>query len=357
MPQGIGSKAFIAFTRETTYGTEAPAVSGGYNRVKSVTVKNRGEQTAGNRNLGKPFASCQRVHAKKSSGEIVMDMSYQGYERFIADMFGAGSDAYTNGASLGDVDDNLAAQHIFTPKIAQAVGSTLEVHADLYQMSYPGQKITGLRFNFKRNDPLEMAVTVVGLPHTTPDPPDAAATGVAFLEEVVIAGVNSIPCINPVETSGGFVFSVGTAGGTGYAAVGIIEGDLSIEKPHDENRGNIGSATIAEPVANGEEVMKFNGNIRKAFLDATFITPFLQGIQKAFKWTYTSPNTIETTAGTMVWTFEIEAKYVRFLESPPEVTGSGPIEDSIPFICESPDGTTAPLTITLRNALIGAVPG
>ena len=350
MAQGIGSKLAIAFTKETTYGTNVAPAPGGYNRAKRCTVKNRAVQTSGNRNLGIPWASCVRVHSKKASGEVAFDMSYQGHERYLVDLMGSGSDGYTLGAGA----DALSATHLLSPKIAQTVGSTLENHADLLKMEYPGQKISSLRFNFRKNDPLEAIATIVGLPHTLPDPPGAAAVSPAFLEEAVTAGVNPIPCINPVETTGGFVFSVGTAGGTGYTAVGIIEGDLTIDKPYDEDRGDIGSSVIAEPIVNGEPVMTFTGNIRKAFLDNSFILPFLQGIQKAFKFTYTSPVIIDI-GGSVVYTFEIEAKYVRWLEAPPEVAGSGPIEDSIPFICESPDGTTAPLTIKLINGLIGAV--
>ena len=99
-------------------------------------------------------------------------------------------------------------------------------------------------------------------------------------------------------------------------------------------------------VPNAQPMMNISGNLKREFIDSSFITPFISGLQKAFKWTYKSPAAIVTTD---YWLVEFEAKYCRVLETPPQVDGAGPIEDAIPFICESPDGTTPPLTITFQN--------
>lgn len=351
MPQAIGSKLSIGFTTETTYGTFIAPADSAHNRAKRAAVNPRGEQTSGNVNMGIPWASAQRVHRKRSSGEIAMDLSYQGFERYFLHMFGLLSDVATNGSGA----DAGAWTHVFTPKISQVVGGSLRVNADILRMDYPGQKISGMRFNFRRNDPLEMLLTVIGLPHTTPNPPVAPVATPTFLEEVVTAGNNAIPCINPIETGAfGFVFAIGDAGGTNYVNVGIIEGDFGIDKPHQEDRGNIGVATIAEPIANGQPLMTFTGSLRKEFLDSTLITPFIDGIQKAFRWTYQSPNLVRTAGAALRYKWELEARYVRWLETPPQISGAGPIEDTIPFICESPDGTTAPVTLTLINGLANA---
>lgn len=350
MAQGIGSKAFIAFLTETVYGTPVDPAAGGYNRAKRITVKNRAVQTAGNRNFGIPWASCVRVHQKHSEGEYAVDLSYQGFERFFLHMFGLASDGFTAAEAA---PNELVGKHLFSPKIGQVVGGTFHNHADILAMKYPGIKLSQMRLNFKKNDPLEMVIRMIGQPHTTPNPPAAAATGVTFLEEKVTAGVNAIPCINPIESGGlGFKFEVGTAGGTAYSTVGIIEGDLTIDKTHQEDRGNIGSAAIAEPIVNGEPIMTFTGNLRKEFLDNTFITPFLDGIQKAFRWTYEANTLIDQSGGTLNYKMVIEAKYARWLQTPPEIPGAGAIEDNIPYLCESLDGTTAPLTIEFTNGLL-----
>ncbi len=349
MAQALSSKTFMAFTTESVYGTPVDPASGGYNRCKRNTVKNRSTPTSGNRNFGVPWASCVRIHQKRSSGEVAFDMSYQGFDRYYLHMFGAASDSYVNG---GGTDEKVGI-HTFSPKIAQVVGGTLHSYPDILAMKYPGQKITQMRFNFRRNDPLEMVLQMLGLDHTIDPPVSPVPASPTFLEETPSSGTNAIPCINPIEGGGkGFKFEVGTAGGTGYSTVGMIDGDFTIDKPHLDSRGNMGSARLAEPIPNGEPFMNFTGNIRKEFLDDSFILPFIQGIQKAFRWTYESNQIIDATSGTLYYKWVLEAKYVRWLEAPPEVPGPGPIEDNLPFVCESPDGTTPPCTLVSTNGII-----
>lgn len=336
MALGIGSRSFVGLKTESTYGT-APSfsLSADYTRCKSVGVRNRGAQTAGARNLGMAWATGQRVHQQRSAGDVAMDLFYQGMERFFLHLMGS--------VATTSLTDANAKKHIFTPSVTRQIGATLEASVDLALMRYPGQKITRGRFNFKKNDPLEAIFTFIGQPHLSPSTPAAGIdpSTVTFQEDA-----SGVTAVNPVESTNGFTFAVGTAGGTSYSTVGIIEGDLTVDVPHAEDRGNLGSAVISEPVPNGQPMMSITGNLKREFIDTNFITPFISGIQKAFKWTYKSPSPIVSAD---YWLFEIEAKYVRFLETPPSVDGPGPIEDLIPFICESPDGATAPITITFQN--------
>ena len=336
MALGIGSRTFVGLKTESTYGT-APSfsLSADYTRCKSAAVRNRGAQTKGSSNLGLPWATGQRVHQQKSAGDVSMDMFYAGMERFFLHLMGS--------VATTSLTDASVKKHIFSPSVARQIGATLEVSADLVLMRYPGQKITRGKFGFKKNDPLEAIFSFIGLPHTSPSTPGAGIdpTTVTFREDA-----SGVTAVNPVESANGFTFSVGTAGGSGYATVGIIEGDLTVDVPHAEDRGNLGSAVIAEPVPNAQPMMNISGSLKREFIDSSFITPFINGQQKAFKWSYKSPAAIVSVD---YWLMEFEAKYVRFLETPPQVDGAGPIEDSIPFICESPDGSTPPLTITFQN--------
>lgn len=333
MATGIGARISVGSKTESTYQTFVAPASSDYNRVKSFTVKPRGEQTSGAQNLGIAWPVGQRVHRKRVSGTTVWDHFYQGFERWFLHFFGSK-------ATTGPTDTS-AYTHVFTPSITRQVGLSMVANVDLYSLQYKGVKPTSLKFNFRRNDPLEIAMDWIGIP---PSSESAVVSSVTFLEDV-----GSPPCVNPVESTNGFTFSVGTEGGTGYATVGIIDGNVDLSIPHQEDRGNIGADVIAEPTPNGKPFLSTNGSIKKEFIDNSFFTPFLSNTRKALKFSYKSATFI---GSSVYYELTLEMKYCRFLSSPPEVSGAGPIEDTLDFVAESPDNATPPVTLTVVNKLV-----
>lgn len=331
-----GSKAFVGLKTETTYGTAVAVPTTDYNRAKSIGVFNKGEQTEGCKNLGLAWSVGQRVYHKKSEGDIVFDGVYQGLEHWFLHLF-AGKVTTTHAGS-----DTGAFTHAFTPDVTRKVGASLEVHASILKMVYPGHKIRRCKLSYRRSSPLEITFGMIGLPHLTPNPPASATASPTFLED------SAGGCIVPIEPGlTGFKLEVGTAGGTSYAASKFTEADIDMDVPHDDGLDEIGDASMAEPVINGQPLMSVSGSITNFFKDNAWILPFLDGSQKALKFTAEAGLCIP--GGTKKYSFIVEMPYCRFLQSPPQIGEAGPIRNTIPFIAESPDAVTPPVTLTIIN--------
>jgi len=351
----FGKDAFFAWITETTNGTPVAPTSAQYNGFKSCSVAMKAARTAGNRNLGRNYERDVRLHQKRAEGDITMDMAYQGYDHLERHLFGAGSCTSVNGSG-GDAG---AYTHTFLGTGVDEVGGTLTLNAGGQKMVYPGCKVVKGTYNFKKNDPLELVLSIVGQAMASNPGAAVSPSGLTFLDAV--GSGTTIPTVNPVEpsASSGQAFrlyigsSPATQGGAlaDYADAGMYDGSLSIDIPHDTDRAPIGKPTISNPLINGFPVLSVNGNFKRDLVDQTFIAAFIAGGTFALKLEYVSGIRVISPGVAKVYSKTWEMKFCQCLESPPQVSDAGAVADDINFEAHALDGVTSPISMVNINRL------
>lgn len=351
----FGKDSFFAWITESTNGTPVAPTTGQYNGFKSCSVSMKAARTAGNRNLGRNYERDVRLHQKRAEGDLVMDLAYQGYDHLERHLYGAGSCTTVAGSG----SDTGAATHTFLGTGVDEVGATLQVNAGGLKMIYPGMKVVKGTYTFKKNDPLELALSVVGQAMSSNPTTAVSPSGLVFLDAV--GGGTTIPTVNPVEPAAvsgqAFRLYVGTSPATqggsvsDYTEVGMYEGSLGIEIPHDTDRAPIGRPNIANPLINGFPVLSVNGSFKKDMVDNRFVAAFIAGGTFALKLEYVSGIVIISPSGTLQYSKTWEMKFCQCLEAPPQVSDAGPVSDDINYEAHALDGITSPVKMTNVNRL------
>jgi hypothetical protein len=337
---GAGFDNLIGLATEVTNGTAVAVPSGGHNRVRAVRYGMRSSRTTGNRNMGKRTPTCKRAYNLHSEGGVDFDLSYQGWEHWYRHLFGLSS-VVTTTAGAPNVG---AFTNVYTLKTARQPGGSLNHLSGITNglLVYPGWKPTGWRWDFRKENPVTLSIDGIGQVTNTP----AALPGSPTVLEEVDSG---IMCINHNETTDGFKFYIGTAGGTSYVETGITEGFVAATDPKTNNRGNLGARKMAEPLPN--DLTDITGEITREYIDAALITDFLAGTDKAFKFEWVFP-TVIIPAGSLKWSMIIELPYVSYDQAGAEADDAGPMDEVIPFVGNAPTAATMMIltTINKKNA-------
>lgn len=346
MTVATGQESFVGTAPEVAWGTAVAATA--YNRFVSQNFLPDSDETPGDDSLGLAFNSGKDVFRKRTAGEIVFDTKYQGYDRWLKNLFGAPTTTALTGG------DDGAYKHEYVLSTTRPIGMSLELHLKIFKAI-----IAGLKLN-KLNVAMGVGIqrlTFGGIGKAFVDPVGTVNSSPTFVEDISgIKPVKALESASPGTAGGvinvGFTLGVGTAGTfaspTYYCAQ--EPATIDIEAPLKEDDICLGDPGLQEPTLNGKFVV--SGAFPRQLVDDDFIEFFLAAntpVYLRFRYDGTGPI---IGGGTQWYSWFWDIPYARIKKALGQVQNAGAIIENVEWVSASPTQTAADtLKLTLWNKL------
>lgn len=321
MPAGTGLDSFLKYAVEATYGID-PTASYQYLRIVSSSFRRQSTLTQGNRSLGRLIRGGVRKYARKASGDITVDLEYEGAESLLEHMFG--SRVQTGDGSA------LPYTHTITATTARQVGLHFFQNQDVTRQIFPGVKLTGWRLVITQEN-LNLVLTGVGLPGTA----DLSIDTPTFLDVAFVLPLEEDP-------ANGFEFLLDDT------PVEIESAELSGTLAHAEDRISVGQRDIKEPIPN--DFMEMTGSITVEHADNTWNDIWLANTRHKMEFNFKSEDFIPGVSPDAEYQFKVELPEVVPSEANASIDGPAALVEEIPFTAAA-DASASPITIVIDNGL------